>query len=160
MKNIITWILLFWILISQMSASFMYQEIDPICSITGTTHTSFPWEISDTSSWSMPKAYDGECDETPDLSNDEKSRIFIIMKEFFEKKDLTWPVYGWNQENSYGGNDSLNPDGQDYVNDKLFPAIISYINRERAKSSPNTKNIAILNYAAKTVGYDYFISQP
>jgi hypothetical protein len=24
------------------NASFIYQEIDPICSISGTTHTSFP----------------------------------------------------------------------------------------------------------------------
>jgi hypothetical protein len=58
MKKIIVSIGIIAVLVSQTSARFMYQEIDPICSITGTTHTSFPGEISDTSDWSVPTAYE------------------------------------------------------------------------------------------------------
>jgi len=140
------------------SADFMFEETDPYCTISGTTHNSFPGEISDTSSWFIPTVYEWECDTTPELSSNEKDKIFTIMLSFFEKYELIWPIYG--EENWYGWSDTLNPKGQDFINDKFFPAIIKYISNQRAQENPNLKNIAILNYAVKTIGYDYFISQP
>gem|GEM_PF-4838538 len=59
----------------QAHASFLYQEIDPICSISGKTHTSFPGEISDTSAWNIPTAYEGECVTVPVLKVAEKKII-------------------------------------------------------------------------------------
>jgi len=138
-------------------ASFMYQETDPYCSISGTTHTSFPGEISDTSSWSIPTVYESACDVTPDLEQSEKDRIYNVMIDFFEDKEYTWPVYGWS--NGYGWEDTLNPEGQKYINENFFPLVVSYIQKERAKQNPNTEDIAILNYAVKNIWYDYFISQ-
>jgi len=161
MKNkIIGSAVLLFTAISSASASFMYQETDPYCSISGTTHTSFPGEISDTSSWSIPTAYESACDETPELSEAEKERIRGIMVKFFRNNGFTWPVYGWeNNEFSYGGEDSLNPEGQMYVNKVFFPAVKEYINTQRQKSNPNMMNIAMLNEAVKTIWYDYFIGQ-
>lgn len=142
------------------SASFLYQETDPYCSISGTTHTSFPGEISDTSSWSIPTAYEEECDETPILSDSEKLRINSVMVNYFRDTNMTWPVYGWSDDgNSYGWEDSLNPQGQKFVNEVFFPAVIRYINEQRAKTNPNMTNIAILNEAVKSIKYDYFIGQ-
>ena len=135
----------------------MYQEIDPICSISGTTHTSFPGEISDTSSWSIPTAYKGECIETPELSMEEQSRINNVMVNFFKNNDYTGPVYG--NESGYGGEDSLNPEGQMFVNEIFFPIIVKYIQNEVKRENPNLRNIAVLNQAVKTIGYDYFIGQ-
>lgn len=138
-------------------ASFIYKETDPYCSISGTTHTSFPGEISDTSSWSIPTAYQSACDSTLDLEQSEKDRIYNIMIEFFDDKDYIGPVYGWSY--GYGWEDTLNPEGQKYINEIFFPLVILYIQKERIKQNPNTKNIAILNYAVKNIWYDYFISQ-
>ncbi|MDA9129269.1 hypothetical protein N9J72_02210 [Candidatus Gracilibacteria bacterium] len=144
------------ILVSQTSASFMYQEIDPICSLTGTTHTSFPGEISDTSSWNIPTAYEGECDMTPELSESEEEKIFQIMNDFFRNNDLYGELY---TEDVNSQSQVLNTTGQDFVQNVFFPNVSNYINAERAKVNPNTKNIAVLNYAVKTIGYDYFVSQ-
>lgn len=149
---------MFAVLLGQVNASFLFQATEPYCSLTGTTHTSFPGEISDTSSWSIPTVYQEECDVTPELSVNEQEEIYTIMVSFFEKYDLTGPVYG--EENGYGGSDTLNPAGQDFVNDKLFPAMILLVKAEREKETPNMRTVAIFNYATKTIGYDYFISQP
>ncbi len=152
--------ILFMTAVSSVWASFMYQETDPYCSISGTTHTSFPGEISDTSSWAIPTAYESECDETPELSNSEKTRINTVMVNFFRDNEFTGPVYGWIDDgNSYGWDDSLNPEWQMFVNKVFFPAVAQYINNERKKSNPNMTNIAVLNHAVKTIGYDYFIGQ-
>lgn len=157
MKKTIIMCVLIALSYSWASARFAFQETEPYCSITGTTHTSFPWEISDTSSWSIPTAYQWICDETPVLSDTEKKRIHTVMMRFFEDKNLTWPVYGWVQSDAYGWENTLNPQGQKFVNEVFFPAIIKYITKERIQSNPNTKNIAILNEAVKNIGYDYFL---
>lgn len=146
--------------ISSVGASFMYQETDPYCTISGTTHTSFPGEISDTSSWYIPTAYESACDETPELSQAEQERITNIMVNFFKENNFTGPVYGWiDDEAAYGWDDSLNPEWQIYVNKVFFPAVIKYINTERKKTNPNMMHVAILNQAVKTIGYDYFIGE-
>ena len=108
MKNIITALAILWVSITSVSASFMFQEIDPICSISGKTHTSFPWEISDTSSWSIPKAYDGACEEPFELSKKTKDNVYKTMVEFFEKNNYTGSVYG--NEGWYGWDNTLNPE--------------------------------------------------
>jgi hypothetical protein len=64
----------------------MYQETEPYCTISGTTHNSFPGEISDTSSWNIPTAYESECDVTPQLSDTEKEETYDIVINFFQDK--------------------------------------------------------------------------
>lgn len=155
-KTIVTALMLIFTLWS-VWASFMYQEIDPICSISGTTHTSFPGEISDTSSWSIPTAYQGECIDTPELSESEQNRINNVMVKYFNDKDFTGPVYG--NEWGYGWEDSLNPAGQKFVNEVFFPVIVKYIQNEVTRTNPNLRNIAVLNQAVMTIWYDYFIGQ-
>lgn len=158
MKNIISGIVISMFLISLGNASFMYKEIDPVCSLTGTTHTYFPGEISDTSSWSIPVAYQGECDDISELTQTQKEKVYEIMLKFYEDKDFIWSLYG--DDFSFSGSENtLNPNGQNYVNKKLFPALIEYINKERNKINPNTKNIAIIHYVASIVGYDYFLQK-
>ncbi len=157
MKKIIFSLLILVVSISTARASFMFQEIDPICSISWTTHTYFPWEVSDTSSWNIPKAYDWECDKTPELSQKKKEMVYNVMLKFFKKQDYIWPVY-W--ENAwYGWNDTLNPEGQKFIKDKFFPAVIDFIEKERAKTTPNLRNIALVNTMVKTIGYDYFLTK-
>ena len=132
--------------ISSVSASFMYQEIDPICSISGTTHTSFPWEISDTSDWNMPKAYDGECLKYDVLSESEKQNISEIISWYFENKNYV------DMKSSFA---NINNEGRSFVKNVYFPAIQSFIQNEVQKDSPNPRNLAIISYAAKVIGYDY-----
>lgn len=164
MKKIIALCALVWVFTGQVSASFLYQETDPYCSLTGTTHTSIPGEISDTSSWNIPTAYEGECDEIPELSFSEKEKIYQVMHSFFESQWYYGSLYGnpddlENGIKAFGREGTLNPLGQDFVNKKLFPVVSEFITQERAKNNPNLKNIAILNYAVKTIGYDYFVRQ-
>ena len=145
MKKIFTAILCFMMLGGISNASFIYEEIDPICSISGTTHTSFPWEISDTSAWSIPKAYDGECDDTQWLlSPDDKKRIYAIVIEYLDKKWYLIPS---------GNGYSLTEEWERYLQDTFFQEVAEYIpdNRELKR------NQAILNDAVSIIGYDYFI---
>lgn len=157
MKKIVTILAVSIFLISSVWASFMYQETDSYCSISGTTHTSFPGEISDTSSWSIPTAYQWRCDITPELSSAEKKRIRNIMVRYFQDKNMTGPLYGWNETDAYGWENTLNPEWQTYINNIFFPTIVDYISVERQKKNPSMQNIAILNQAVKTIGYDYFL---
>jgi len=55
---------------------------------------------------------------------------------------------------------SLNSKWREVVKDKLFPAIKNIIEKEIKKEKPNLRKIAILNYFAKTIWYDYYISIP
>lgn len=148
-KIIVAWIITM-ISISSTYGDFMYEEIDPICSISGTTHTSFPGEISDTSRWYIPKAYDWECKTTPSLTQKEKSIVFSRVIRLLNKKQaIQEETKQWY---------TLTPAGQKFVQDRFFIAVQRYIQKEMKKSQPNTKAISILNYAVKIIGYDYFIS--
>ncbi len=144
MKKIFTTLLCFVVMISVSNASFIYQEIDPICSISGTTHTSFPWEISDTSTWSIPKAYDGACDEPSDLTPDDKKRIYAIVIEYL---DTRW--YLVDKPNGY----TLSDVGQEYIQNTFFEEVQAYIWENRDMK----RNTAILHNAVKMIQYDYFI---
>ena len=141
---------MFFIASSNTWASFMYQEIDPICSISGTTHTSFPGEVSDTSSWNIPKAYDWECLVYDELSEVEKESIHDVISWYFEKK---WYL------DAKSGFANINIAGRDFINDSYFPAIQSFVQREVAKENPNLRHLAIMSYAAKIIGYDYTLSK-
>lgn len=131
-------------MLSVTNASFVYEEIDPICSISGTTHTSFPGEISDTSSWSIPKAYDGECDEAEGLSPDDKKRIYAIVIEYLDERGYLIEV-----SNGY----TLSSEGQDYLQNTFFTEVQDYIPENRDIK----RDVAILNDAVSMIGYDYFI---
>lgn len=144
MRNIYISVLCFTMMFWVINADFMYQEIDPICSISGTTHTSFPWEISDTSSWNIPKAYDGECDQTPMLSPDEKKRIYAIVIEYLNSRAYLIEATNWY---------TLSTEGEIYLQDIFFREVQEYIPKNR----DTKRDIAILNNAVKMIGYDYFI---
>lgn len=156
MKRIL-WVVSFIVLalsIQAANASCLFQEKDPVCSVAGETYTNSCQWWSDTSSWSMPVAYEGTCQETEELNEVEKEAIYNILNEFFKLKDYKWELY--TSENVDDNSDTLNTDGQDFVRNKLFPAIKKYIVAELEKDTPNTRWIAILNYAASTVWYDYY----
>ena len=144
MKKIFTIALCIAMMCGISNASFMYQEIDPICSISGTTHTSFPWEISDTSSWNIPKAYEWECDETEGLNPDDKKRIYTTVINYL---DTRWYL----EEKSWGY--SVTSEWEKYLQDTFFTEVQEHISENR----DNTRDIAILNNAVKMIGYDYFI---
>lgn len=148
MKKILLF-LYFAMVSTGVSASFIYQEIDPICSISGMTHTSFPAEISDTSSWVIPKAYDGRCIPVEKLSTPEKRKIYKVIVNFLDTKNFL--------DDSINSGYVLNTQGREYINNVFFPTIGSFIAREVKKTEPNTSHIAILNYAVSIIGYDYFI---
>lgn len=152
MKKILSGVLISFIFFSSSFADCFYEEIEPECSTSWETYTSSCEWWSDTSSWYIPIAYKGKCDSTFDISDTTKEEVYEIMENFFYEK---W-YFKWNTE--YPNN--LNEDGIYFVNEKFFPAVISYINTERTKSLPNLKGIAILNYAVKTIWYDYYVSIP
>lgn len=149
---------LFLLGLNWVSADCMYQETDPVCSITWETFTNSCQGWSDTSSWSLPTTYEGTCNPTTELSQDEKTKVYEIMITFLQAKNYleeSWEWYiltgdsFWSQENSW----------IDFVSKQFFPAIAEYIRSENAKSSPNTKAIAILNEASRVIGYDYYIEK-
>ena len=140
------------LLFTNVSASFMYVEIEPVCSITGETYTSQSAWKSDTSSWSIPTAYEGECLDTVELSDDSKKRIYEISSDFFKKYS--------NENRSNADWISLNTTGQKIVNERLFPKIQTLISDEMKKENPHMKTVAVLNYFAKTIWYDYFVTMP
>ena len=63
--------ILFW---NITNADFMYEKIDPVCSITWKTFTTSAAWKSDTSSWHIPIAYSGECKKTVELSTKTKEK--------------------------------------------------------------------------------------
>lgn len=128
-------------------ADFIYQDIDPICSISGTTHTYSPNEISDTSSWYIPKAYDWVCQKVTALKTAEKKIIASQMLDLLERR--------WYIKTSLDNEHTLTSTWQTFVQYVFFPAIADYIAQEVKKPEPNTRSIAILNYAVSTIGYDY-----
>lgn len=139
-------------------ADCFYQETEPRCAITGETYTSTCDGWSDTSSWSIPDAYPGVCDDTPDLSEYHKGRIVASMDAYFRKFMYYGPMY----ESKFDvTSKNLNLKGQAFVRDKFFPALKVAILEARSMDdlqSPYT--IAMLNYGAKVIGYDYYISAP
>jgi len=147
-KNIIL-LFLFIFTFSSLNADFMYEEIDPICSISWTTHTSFPWEISDTSAWYIPKAYDWECIEVPVLNSKEKNIITDrVIKIFDDRGFIERKISNWY---------SLNSKWEKFAQDIFFTIVKDYISEEISKTNPNKKVISILNYAVSIVWYDYYL---
>ena len=65
---------------------FAVDAIPPECLINGVTINYTGYNQSDTSSWTMPKAYDWECDVTPQLSNTLKQKIFQLTDTFFSRE--------------------------------------------------------------------------
>jgi hypothetical protein len=141
------------------NADCFYQEIDPpICSISGETYTSSCQGWSDTSSWAIPKAYNGSCNVVAELSDAEKDAIHNIVLSYLGKK-------GYLEEKGDGyvltGDSFMGETGTgiDFVKNKFFPAIAKFIAKENAKTEANTKIIAILNEAVKVIGYDWYIEK-
>ncbi|NDK09326.1 hypothetical protein GW846_00930 [Candidatus Gracilibacteria bacterium] len=156
MKKIILACCIIAIVVPQASARFVYKEIDPICSISGTNHTSFPGEISDTSDWSIPTAYEGECVKTSALTKSEENRIFKIMKSYFERNTM-YSDLNVGEDLAY---ESLNEKGRTFMKQSFFPAVAQKIQNEKNKNTPDSKLVAVLNYAAQVIGYDYSVGQP
>ena len=144
MKKIFMAMLTVVIMLEVSNGSFIYEEIDPICSISGTTHTSFPGEISDTSGWNIPTAYDGECDELEALSPDDRKEIYAIVIEYLDTRGYLVEAWTWY---------SLTVEGEKYLQDEFFEEVKEFIPENR----DNTRSVAILNDAVSMIGYDYFI---
>lgn len=151
-------VLLFIFGFNSVSADCMYQEIDPVCSVTWQTFTNSCEGLSDTSSWSLPKAYDGTCNTTLELTNLQKEKIHDIMVTFLDSKEylekrwewyvLTWDSHWWGELS-----------GIDFISNSFFPAVANYIAKENMKLQPNIEAIAIFNEASKLIWYDWYIEK-
>ncbi len=136
-------------------ARFANTTIDPVCSISGESFTTISQGKSDTSDWMIPTAYDGNCIETQELTSAEQDRIFAIMKSYFKKNNYysgtnTWEAYR---------DEALNEKGRSYIKKSFFPAIVQKIQKQKDNNSADSKTVAVLNYAASVIGYDYYIFQ-
>lgn len=132
-------------------AKFAIVDIDPQCHINGRTCKTTGCQVSDTSRWSVPVAYKGECQSVPQLSASSQDKIFEIADNFFRNNEM----YRTDREYLV-----LNSHGQEFVSKKLFPAIQVQIRGEMQKENPNYKIISIYQYLASVIGYDYGIWQP
>ena len=151
-KNIIIWAIIgSFITISWVSADCFYQKLEPTCSIWGQTYTSSCAGWSDTSTWSIPVAYDGECQTTKILSLKTKNAISDILYNNLLKKDY---VKTETEENY-----TLTNDWEKYIQKYLFPAIQKLIAQEIKETSPNHTKIAIFNSLVDLVGYDYYMKK-
>jgi hypothetical protein len=156
MKRIIWMTLLLLMLTSGASARFIYQEIDPVCSITWETFTVSAAGKSDTSTWEIPYVYEGECENTMSIDVQDKERIYKIMTTFFNKNKLYSDSQTWE---TFSGK-ALNERGRKYIKIYFFPAIQAYISNAKENNSADSLQVAIVNYAASTIWYDYYISRP
>jgi hypothetical protein len=120
----------------------MYEELEPSCNI---------WWNTITSSWDIPTAYQGECKATETINEASKEIISDFLYELLSKKD-----YITSETDTYY---RLSNEWQEYIQNKLFSAVHLVISKEIKKSSPNYKNIAILNHLVSLVGYDYYMSR-
>ena len=159
MKKLLT-LTLFAATITSASASCMYEKTDPICSIWGKTYSDTCQWWSDTSSWSIPKAYNGTCNTTPELTKTEKDRVYDIIINHLESKDYLKVSYSWEGYTLTG--DSFwtqDKDGIYFISKLLFPAIAKSIATENNKTIPNTKKIAVLNEVVNLIWYDWYIEK-
>lgn len=137
--------------ISSANADCMYQETAAQCSISGQTYTSSCAGWSDTSSWSIPVAYQWECQNKATLNDTMQNAIWDILYKYLDKKE-----YISSQTNEYY---SITREWQKYIQNQLFPAIQKLITQEIKKTSPNHKKIAIYNHLVSLVGYDYYMKK-
>jgi hypothetical protein len=136
---------------SSVHADCMYEELEPSCNILWNTITSSCQGWSDTSSWDIPTAYQGECKATETINEASKEIISDFLYELLSKKN-----YITSETDTYY---RLSNEWQEYIQNKLFSAVHSVISKEIKKSSPNYKNIAILNHLVSLVWYDYYMSK-
>ena len=133
------------------SADCFYQETAPECSISGQTYTSSCAGWSDTSSWSIPVAYQWTCTATPSLTQTEQTVVASILYKYLDNKDYI--------TSETEANYTLSSEWKKYLQDSLFPAIQSLIAKEILKTDPNHKKIAIFNHLVTLVGYDYYMKK-
>lgn len=139
---------------------FAVETIPPECLINGVTINYTGYNQSDTSSWAMPKAYDGNCIEAPELFQSEKEKIYVTIYDFFIDKNYIQSSYGgWVVGLTREYSNQINQKWQDFIMRAYFPFITKYIQTEIQQENPNYKNIAILNYTAYIIGYDYRFQQ-
>jgi len=132
-------------------SKFMITELaSPQCLINGETITYTGQNRSDTSSWHMLEAYQWECILTPALSQEDKEKIFKIVDMFFQKQSF------YKEKSLYN---ALNDNWREFVLNKYFPAIRDILVTEKNKAIPNLTRMAVFEYAADIIGYDYEIKQ-
>jgi hypothetical protein len=137
--------------ISRVHADCMYQELEPSCNILWNTITSSCQGWSDTSSWYIPTAYQGECKETVTLDENTKEIISDYLYNLSSKKG-----YITSETDEYY---RISSNWQEHIQNWLFPVIYQIISKEIKKSSPDLKKIAILNHFVSLVWYDYYMSK-
>lgn len=153
MKKIITFsaILFSGFFISWVHADCLYQELEPSCNILWETITSSCQGWSDTSSWSIPRAYQGECKGTVSLDENTKEIISDYMYNLLSKKE-----YITSETDEYY---RISSDWQEHIQNGLFHVVQLMISKEITKSSPDFKKIAILNHFVSLVWYDYYMKK-
>ncbi len=137
-------------------AKFAVDEIPPQCLINGITITTTGNYVSDTSSWQIPAAYEGNCREVSELSEKQKEAVYTKFFNYFsQKKYLNTPriidLWDWTTKEFI----SMNEQGRKFINDTYFPVLKKAILAEIAKQNPNDKRIALYQYAVQIIGYDY-----
>ena len=141
-------------------AKFTIIDIEPECHINGLVCKTTGCLVSDTSSWRVPVAYQGECRQTPNLSDSEKENIYNTLYNFFNNSRYTESkLGGWVTGLTLEYSENLNKKWEDFVKNKYFPYIQKQVSKEIQKDSPNYQKISILNYAAHIIGYDYHLQK-
>ena len=151
MKKILIFLVVAVYSISSASAKFAIMDIAPECLINGVTITQTWYNASDTSRWYMPKAYDGTCESIAGISSDLENAIFKFVDNFFKKYLM------YRDEKDYK---VLNSRWQDFINKSLFPKLQDLIWDEIQKLNPDYNKIAMYNYIAAIIWYDFQIRQP
>ncbi len=133
-------------LFSVVHADCNYAEIEPVCGINGQTFTNSCEGWSDTSSWEILPAYEGQCVDLPPLPQSLETKIETIMLRILRKfKNTDMRFY------------MLTPKGQDFVMNALFPRLQKLISTEMKKDSPDLLRVAVFTKIASMIKYDFAI---
>lgn len=130
------------------------KDLEPYCGLNGVTITKDNYfsYVSDTSSRSIPKAYDGKCRDYPELSSTEKKRIHTVLYK------ALGPYLGDGAER----NEKRNTITDEFVQMQLFGMLQKMIGNEYAKGKNNAdlEKIATISYIVNLFGYDYYLEKP
>ena len=152
MQNVIISLVILFFLTPSLQAMCLYEEMDPVCAITGETFTHSCAGWSDTSAWHILTAYEGKCKTTQEISKLQKDSIYSFMDSFYTKHDM--------YDTKRVQYNALNTEGIKFTQFKLFPKIQEIISIEIQKSDPNFQKIASLNYVVQVIWYDYEVTKP
>lgn len=130
------------------------NDLEPYCGLNGVTITKDNYfsYVSDTSSRSIPQAYEGECRDYPELSATEKKRIHTVIYKALGQ------YLGEGSERDEKWHTITN----DFVQMKLFGMLEKLIGNEhvKGKEKADLEKMAKISYIVSLFGYDYFLEKP